>query len=156
MIELMDIRYVRLGTADIDGAVQYATETLGLELVGRENGRAYVRGDDRDHNICYIDGDPDDHTLGFELRTREELDAAANVLEGTGVVVHHGTEIECAERRVMAYINFDDPTGNSIDLVLRPFHSGRRYFPSRDAGITEFSHVGLKTSDAPPFSHASS
>ena len=49
----------------------------------------------------------------------------------------------------MAYINFDDPTGNSIDLVLRPFHSGRRYFPSRDAGINEFSHVGLKTSDAP-------
>ena len=71
MIELMDIRYVRLGIADLDGAVRYATETLGLELVGRETGRAYVRGDDRDHNICYIDGDPDDHTLGFELRTRE-------------------------------------------------------------------------------------
>ncbi len=56
MIELVDIRYVRLGTADLEGAVRYATGTLGLELVGRENGRAYVRGDDRDHNICYIEG----------------------------------------------------------------------------------------------------
>ena len=82
MIELMDIRYVRLGTADLEGAVRYATEPLGLELVGRENGRAYVRGDDRDHNFCYIDGDPDDHTLGYELRTRVELDAAANALVG--------------------------------------------------------------------------
>ncbi len=149
MIELVGIRYVRLGTADLDGTVQYATETLGLELVGRENGRAYVRGDDRDHNICYIQGDPKDHTVGFEVRTQAALDAAASELEGAGVAVRRGGEAECAERRVMALITFDDPTGNTIDLVLRPFHSGRRYFPSRDAGITEFSHVGLKSSDAP-------
>jgi 2,3-dihydroxy-p-cumate/2,3-dihydroxybenzoate 3,4-dioxygenase len=49
----------------------------------------------------------------------------------------------------MGFLNFQDPTGNSIDLVVRPFHSGNRYFPSRDAGISEFSHVGLKTTDAP-------
>ncbi len=149
MIELVAIRYVRLGTEDLDGAVRFATEALGLELVGRENGRAYVRGDDRDHNICYLQGDPKDHTVGFEVRTRPELDAAAGELGNSGLAVHLGTEAECAERRVMAFINFNDPTGNSIDIVLRPFHSGRRYFPSRDAGITEFSHIGLKTSDAP-------
>ena len=149
MIELVAIRYVRLGTADIEGAVAYATETLGLELVGRENGRAYVRGDDRDHNICYIEGDPGNHTVGFEVATRAALDAARGELEGAGVAVRRGDAAECAERRVMAFINFDDPTGNNVDLVLRPFHSGRRYFPSRDAGITEFSHIGLKTTDAP-------
>ncbi len=149
MIELVAIRYVRLGTADIEGAVAYATETLGLELVGRENGRAYVRGDDRDHNICYIEGDPRSHTVGFEVATRAALDAAERELEGAGVAVRRGDAAECAERRVMAFINFDDPTGNNVDLVLRPFHSGRRYFPSRDAGITEFSHIGLKTTDAP-------
>jgi 2,3-dihydroxy-p-cumate/2,3-dihydroxybenzoate 3,4-dioxygenase len=38
---------------------------------------------------------------------------------------------------------FEDPTGNAIELVARPAHSGRRYFPSRDAGITSFSHIGL-------------
>ena len=149
MIELVAIRYVRLGTADIEGAVAYATETLGLELVGRENGRAYVRGDDRDHNICYIEGDPRNHTVGFEVATRAALDTAEGELEGAGVAVRRGDAAECAERRVMAFINFDDPTGNNVDLVLRPFHSGRRYFPSRDAGITEFSHIGLKTTDAP-------
>ncbi len=149
MIELVAIRYVRLGTADIEGAVAYATETLGLELVGRENGRAYVRGDDRDHNICYIEVDPRNHTVGFEVATRAALDAAVGELEGAGVAVRRGDAAECAERRVMAFINFDDPTGNNVDLVLRPFHSGRRYFPSRDAGITEFSHIGLKTTDAP-------
>ncbi len=29
-----------------------------------------------------------------------------------------------------------------------PHHSGRRYFPSRDAGVTGFSHIGLRTLDA--------
>jgi 2,3-dihydroxy-p-cumate/2,3-dihydroxybenzoate 3,4-dioxygenase len=32
--------------------------------------------------------------------------------------------------------------------VVRPQHSGVRYFPSRDAGITHFSHIGLRTSNA--------
>ncbi|MDE0060962.1 MAG: VOC family protein [Defluviicoccus sp.] len=149
MIELVDIRYVRLGTGDVDAAVRFATETLGLELVRRENGAAYVRGDDRDHNICYFDGAPDDHTLGFEVETAEMLDRAAAELGAAGVEVTRGSPQDAARRRVTDYVNFRDPTGNSIDLVLRPFHSGIRYFPSRDAGIQEFSHVGLKTTDAP-------
>ncbi len=149
MINIVDIRYVRLGTADLDGAVEFATGMLGLEVVGRENGRVYVRGDDRDHNLCYFAGDPTDHTLGFEVLTEAELVAAGDQLERAGHPVSRGTEDECAERRVMAFINFRDPTGNSIDLVVRPFHSGVRYFPSRDAGITEFNHVGLRTADAP-------
>jgi 2,3-dihydroxy-p-cumate/2,3-dihydroxybenzoate 3,4-dioxygenase len=41
-----------------------------------------------------------------------------------------------------------DATGNSIELVARPAHCGRRYFGSRDAGISHFSHVGLHTKDA--------
>lgn len=149
MIKIVDIRYVRLGTDDLNGAISFATDTVGLELVGRENGRAYLRGDDRDHNLCYFHGDPSDHTTGFEVETFEELDAATAELGAHGVETRRGSEEECAERRVMAFINFKDPTGNSFDLVVRPFHSGRRYFPSRDAGITEFSHIGLRTSDAP-------
>ena len=149
MIDLVDIRYVRLGTTDVDAAVKFGTEMMGLEMVGRENGHAYLRGDDRDHNICYFEGDPADHTVGFEVRTKPELEAAIGALEAGGFAVDRGTPEACEARRVMDFFNFKDLTGNSIDIVLRPFHSGRRYFPSRDAGIDEFSHVGLRTSDAP-------
>ncbi len=147
MIEIVDIRYVRLGTGDLAGAVRFATETVGLELGEHDDNRAYLRGDHRDHNICYFRGDPNDHVLGFELAGRRELEAAAEELQANGVAVHHGTDDECADRRVMGFINFEDPTGNRFDLVVRPFDQGRRYFPSRDAGITEFSHVGLRTMD---------
>lgn len=149
MINIVDIRYVRLGTPDVEAAVKFCTETIGLEDMGRENGCAYLRGDNRDHNVCYYKGDPSETTLAFEVETQEELDGAVSELSAAGIEVARGDAEGAASRRVMDYINFKDPTGNSIDLVLRPFHSGRRYFPTRDAGIAEFNHVGLKTTDAP-------
>lgn len=149
MIEILDIRYCRLGTPDLDRAVAFATDMIGLELVDRQAECAYLRGDDRDHNICYFSGDADDHTLGLEVRDEAALAAAEAELDAAGFATTRGSEAEAAARRVMAFSSFRDPTGNKIDLVVRPFHSGVRFFPSRDAGITEFSHVGLKTTDAP-------
>jgi 2,3-dihydroxy-p-cumate/2,3-dihydroxybenzoate 3,4-dioxygenase len=147
MIEVVDIRYCRLGTADLAGAVAFATSMIGLEEVGRAHGAVYLRGDDRDHNIVYFAGDPADQVFGLEVAGFDALDAAARTLEDAGIAVRRGTEAEAAARRVMGFIEFQDPTGNRVDLVVRPFASGRRYFPSRDAGITDFSHIGLKTTD---------
>lgn len=148
MINLHDIRYVRLGTANLDETVRFATTVLGLEMVRKEGGCVYLRGDDRDHTLVYFAGDPMDHTTAFELERAEDIESAAIALENHGHAVRLGTRDECEQRRVDAFINFLDPSGNSVDLVWRPKHSGRRYFPSRDAGITGFSHVGLRTTDA--------
>lgn len=147
MIEIIDIRYCRLGTANLDATVEFARNLIGLEEVDCANGQVYLRGDHRDHNICYFAGDPNDHTFGLEVETFDALEAAMATLQAAGVGVRRGSDAEAADRRVMGFINFTDPTSNSVDLVVRPFHSGRRYFPSRDAGITEFSHIGIKTTD---------
>ena len=148
MINLLDIRYVRLGTGNLDLAEGYARDVLGLELARNEAGGRYFRSDNRDHTLVYFKGDPRDHTVGFELRTPEELEAAAAELNNANIEVRAGSPDECEQRRVKSFIHFTDPTGNKIDLVVGPHHSGRRYFPSRDAGITGFSHVGLCTTDA--------
>ncbi|HCO99916.1 MAG: glyoxalase/bleomycin resistance/extradiol dioxygenase family protein [Alphaproteobacteria bacterium] len=143
MIEVVGFRYCRLGTADLEKTVKFAEDMIGLEVVGRENGCVYTRGDDRDHNICYFQGDPTNHTLGLELAGFDELDAAESNLSAAGLEVNRGSDAEAAARRCMGYINFRDPSGNSIDLTVRPFAAGHRYFPGRDAGIDEFSHIGL-------------
>jgi 2,3-dihydroxy-p-cumate/2,3-dihydroxybenzoate 3,4-dioxygenase len=148
LIDLHDIRYVRLGTRDLARANRYARDVVGLELAREEAGAHYFRSDDRDHTLVYFEGDPSDHTVGFELRTAAELDAAASLLGNAGIEVKVGSSEQCEQRRVQGFVNFRDPTGNSIDLVVRPHHSGRRYVASRDAGITGFSHVGLCTTDA--------
>jgi len=54
---------------------------------------------------------------------------------------------ECKRRYVRQALITQDGSGNVIDLVARPAHSGRRYFPSRDAGITGLQGIGLRSTD---------
>ncbi|HUB45838.1 MAG TPA: VOC family protein [Acetobacteraceae bacterium] len=155
MVNLQDIRYVRVGTADLDSAIRFATDILGVQLVAREGKAAYfrsdkvaVRGDTRDHTMVYVEGDPTDQAIGFDLRNPDDLDAVGAELENAGHPVHFGTKEECEQRRVKAFIASHDPSGNRIEFVTRPYHSGTRFFPGRDAGVTHFSHIGLYTTDA--------
>lgn len=146
--DLHDIRYVRIGSDDLDASVRFATEILGLELMERDASSAYLRGDDRDHNVCYTKGRETGHAVGWELASMDALDRAAADFEKNGVRVRHGTSEEREKRRVRGMIALTDATGNTIELIARPNACGRRYFPSRDAGITHFSHIGMHTNDA--------
>ena len=85
MIDLLDIRYVRLGTRDLAAADRFAREVIGLELARVEAGAHYYRSDDRDHTLVYFEGDPRDHTVGFELRAPGALQAAAAELSNRGL-----------------------------------------------------------------------
>src|SRR4051812_181392 len=91
MIRLHDIRYLRVGTPDLEGAIEFATKIVGLQLAAREGKAAYfrsdkvaTRGDTRDHTLVYFEGDPADHTIGFELHDPADLDAVAAELEKAG------------------------------------------------------------------------
>jgi 2,3-dihydroxy-p-cumate/2,3-dihydroxybenzoate 3,4-dioxygenase len=148
MADLHDIRYARIGSEDLDTSIRFATEVLGLELMERDASSAYLRGDDRDHNICYTKGRESGQATGWELASMDALDAAAADFERSGVSVRAGTCAERDQRRVRGLLILNDATGNTIELVARPAACGRRYFPSRDAGISHFSHVGLHTKDA--------
>lgn len=148
MIDLQDIRYVRLGTNDLDMVTDYATKILGLQVGRREKNAVYFRSDNREHTLCYFEGDPNQHVSAFELKDKATLDAAASFLDNSGYRVHQGTPQECDIRHTAEFISFQDPSGNHIELVWRAQDmDGRRYFPSRDAGITDFSHVGLFSTD---------
>jgi 2,3-dihydroxy-p-cumate/2,3-dihydroxybenzoate 3,4-dioxygenase len=149
MIDLRNIRYVRIGTPDLGEATAFATTILGLEPAGRERGMAYFRSDERDHTICYVEGDPAQHVTAFDVSENADLHAIAAELERAGHRVRQGTAAEREARRVLDYIAFTDPSGNPIEIVWRAQHGTRRYFPARDAGITGFSHIGLRTTDAP-------
>ena len=147
MIKLRDVSYVRLGTADLDGATRFATEYLGLEIAARSKDSVYLKSDQREHTLCYFEGSPADQTAAFEVAEREELDQAAAELERLGHPVRLGTSKEAELRRVKSFIAFKDPTGNRIELAWRPAYSGKRYHGQRDAGITGFSHIGLCSTD---------
>ena len=148
MINLQRVSYVRLGTRDIEGAMRFATDVLGLEIAEVSKGAVYFKSDEREHTLCYCEGDPHDQAVAFEVGSRAALSAAASELERLGHPVHAGTPSEAEARKVREFIAFNDPTGNRIELVWRPAYSGARYHGTRDAGITGFSHIGLCTTDA--------
>ncbi|MGH8681039.1 MAG: VOC family protein [Burkholderiales bacterium] len=148
MIHLKDLRYVRLGTRDLAQATEYAQRILGLELVRREANAVYLRGDDRDHTLVYVKGDPADHAVGWEVADAVALDAAGATLESHRIGTRRGSRAECEQRRVADFLSLSDPSGNVHELVVRPHHAGRRFFPSRDCGVWSFSHIGLRTTDA--------
>ena len=147
MIELKDLAYVRLGTSDLEDAESFATKSLGLQIGEQTAKSLYLRSDDRAHTLCYFEGDPGDQTVAFEVEDEAKLGAAATTLDALGHAVHVGNATECSLRKVKAFIGFKDPTGNQIELAVRPERSGKRYFATRDAGITGFSHVGLNSTD---------
>jgi 2,3-dihydroxy-p-cumate/2,3-dihydroxybenzoate 3,4-dioxygenase len=148
MIKLQEVSYVRLGTADLDGATTFATEYLGLEISYQSKDAVYLKSDQREHTLCYFAGSPADQTAAFEVAEQSDLEAAAAELDRLGHPVRLGTAKEAELRQVRNFIAFEDPTGNRIELVWRPAMSNRRYHGERDAGITGFSHIGLCTTDA--------
>src|SRR5262245_42399096 len=119
MIELQDVSYVRLGTADLDGATTFATEYLGLEIAHRLKDSVYLKSDQREHTLCYFAGSPADQTAAFEVSERADLEAAAAELERLGHNVRLGSAQEAELRHVRGFISFKDPTGNPIELVWR-------------------------------------
>lgn len=147
MIPLHDISYLRLGCRDLNQMVDFATRILGLELRERTATHAYLRGDNSAFNLCYIEGDERYDASAFAVPTLADLAQAEQELSELGFTVQRGDAAACDERRVDAFISFTDPNENRIELVYRPHVTGVRYFPARDAGITEFGHFGLHSRD---------
>lgn len=147
MIPLHDISYLRLGCRDLDEMVDFGTRILGLELRERTTTHAYLRGDNSAFNLCYIQGDERYDASAFELEHYADLVHAEQALAGLGMQVTRGDKAACEERHVDAFISFVDLNDNLIELVYRPHVTGVRYFPARDAGITEFGHFGLHSRD---------
>ena len=147
MIAIEQLRYVRLRTGDLAAAIYFSQRVLGLELVEQDDVQAAFRSDFRDHTLVFT-RDTAGHTVGFEVRNTEALEKAAEALADNGYKVTAGNPGEAARRKVKTFLSFNHASGVTIDLVVRPLHSGWRYFPSRDAGVTGLEAVALRsTSD---------
>lgn len=136
--------YVRLAVSQPQVAATFATEILGLQPVANPLEPFLFRSDDRYHTLCFASG-TEKSSIGIELAVESEMDRTAKALTSGGFLAREATPDECARRFVRRALIVTDATGNEIDLVLRPANSGRRYFPSRDAGVTGLESVGLRS-----------
>ena len=148
MITLTDIAYVRSGVADLDAAIKFATEIVGLELAApTEAGVAHLRADHRHHCLALVEGPSGVIASGFTVADTDALDAAETELERSGLTVRRGSAAEARSRRVREFIAFDDPFGNRVELVIQQESVARPVAFTRPAGITEFGHLCLDAPD---------
>ena len=145
MIEIERLRYVRLGTRNLAAAADFAQRILGLQLIEKNDEQASFRSDYRDHTLVYHKDDPSEQMVAFEVRTSDTLERAIALLQQNGYAVTRGDAQAALRRKVKTFASFQDKSGNTIELVVRPLHSGWRYFPTRDAGVTGLEAVALRS-----------
>jgi 2,3-dihydroxy-p-cumate/2,3-dihydroxybenzoate 3,4-dioxygenase len=140
---LIQLCYVRLAVRQPQPAAAFAADVLGLQPVPDKQALLF-RSDHRYHTLC-LATDVATSSIGIEIADETALNRAMEALNQEGFAAREATAEECARRFVRRGIIVQDATGNEIDLVLRPAQSGRRYFPSRDAGIAGLQSVGLRS-----------
>ena len=141
MIEIEQLRYVRLGTRDLPAAVDFAQRILGQQLIEKTDTQAAFRSDFRDPTLVYEVGDPSRQAIGLEVRSPDVLERAVAALAAQGIAATPGDAVTLARRKARQMASFRDRSGNTIELVVRPQTTGWRYFPSRDAERHVGGHV---------------
>lgn len=152
MIELTDIAYVRSGAADLAAAVGFAVDVVGLQQVPDVDGDArpgvaHLRADARHHCLAFVEGASGVIASAFSVRDEDALALAETELETRGFTVRRGDADEARSRRVGAFVGFDDPFGNRIELVVGQQTLARPVHGAHHSGITEFGHLCLDATD---------
>ncbi len=147
VIHLQDIAYVRSGTTDMAGAVSFAVDIVGLELIEQTDGQSCLRADNRHHCLAFVDGQEGVLATAFTVRDEGALEDAERELETLGVKVVRGDKAGAAARHVRDYLAFEDPFGNIVELVTDQFQVPSPVRFGREAGITEFGHLCVDAPD---------
>lgn len=151
MITLQDIAYVRSGAADLDAAVRFAVDIVGMEAVAHEPGpdgeTVYLRADQRHHCLAFVEGASGVLASAFTVRDDDALADAETELEKHGLTVTRGTAEQARARRVRDFLGFDDPWGNRVELAVDQVSLARPVAFTRPVGITEFGHLCLDAAD---------
>ncbi len=144
---VVSVCYVRLCTSELHASARFAADIFGLQRVAEKDGEIAFRSDSRFRTLSFSNVARGGSSLGIEVWDERALDEIEKRLGRIGLASSRASAGDCELRYVRAALLTQDGSGNSIDLVARPTQSGRRYFPSRDAGITRLHSVGMRSTD---------
>ncbi|MCL7715746.1 hypothetical protein [Stenotrophomonas mori] len=140
------LRYVVLGTRDLEAAAHFAGAELGLQPLPAGNGEQAFRSDHRQYSLVYSNAAPRRHAVGLELRDDAALQATVQALQARGIAVQHDAAL-AARRNVRALAAFTTPGGLCLELVVRPQDQGWRFFAARDCGMAGLAALALRSTD---------
>ncbi|OBJ70590.1 iron-dependent extradiol dioxygenase HsaC [Mycobacterium sp. 1274756.6] len=152
-MSIRSLGYLRIEATDIAKWREYGLKVLGMiEGRGSTEGALYLRMDEFPARLVIVPGDHDRLAVaGWECADAAGLQEIRNRLEAAGVPYKEATAEQLAERRVDEMIQFEDPSGNHLEVfhgvalehrrVVSPY--GHR-FVTEEQGL---GHVVLSTKD---------
>ena len=148
-MEIAALGYVGVGSNDLTGWSEFATDLLGMQMVERGNACRAFRMDDRKQRLV-IDASLPAHQryFGWEVADAAALDRLAARLEDARVAVRREPSALASQRCVAELISFADPSGNRLEafhgaeISSDPFRPGRTISGFR-TGALGMGHVLL-------------
>jgi 3,4-dihydroxy-9,10-secoandrosta-1,3,5(10)-triene-9,17-dione 4,5-dioxygenase len=150
---IQSLAYLRIAATDVAAWREFGLKVLGMvEGKGADPDALYLRMDDFPARLVILPGKKDRlAAVGWEAADAGALDDVRRALEQAGVPFKEGTRAERAERRVDEMISFDDPTGNTQEVVHGVALEHRRvvspYGHTFVTGEQGLGHIVLSTHD---------
>ncbi len=153
-MSITQLGYLGLCVRDVDAWERFARDLLGMQVWQRgEDGRLYLRMDERHHRVAVVPGDDDRLLyLGWQVADECALLALTERLAAAGVPVEQGSDDEAADRAVLGLARFTDLNGIASEVFYGPRVDQRPFQPGRPmsgfvTGEQGLGHVFLYVED---------
>ncbi|HEX5688478.1 MAG TPA: VOC family protein, partial [Roseiflexaceae bacterium] len=144
MPQVIKIGHAGLNVPDMEAALAYYAETLGLSEVDRDDGAVYL-GSGADHHsiVLYADGEPGLRGLAFQIGADRSLREVAAELRARDIAaeLQHDAQPGIAE-----LIKIHDPQGNPV-LLHSQIAQVNHGFKSGGVVPHKLGHVAQKVHD---------
>ncbi|MGD9734364.1 MAG: 3,4-dihydroxyphenylacetate 2,3-dioxygenase [Solirubrobacterales bacterium] len=137
--------HVELYSHDLDRAVDFYTEVIGLVETEREDGRAYLRCvEDRHHHALVLT--ESDHNgcghIAFRVASEDDVDELKRIFEADGL---NAVEVEAEHERGQGRaVRVADPAGFPMEFFHAMEPAERRTRTHGNFGPTRIDHVNLR------------
>src|SRR5579883_2014906 len=145
------IGHIELATIDLERAVAYAVDVMGLREVERVNGRSYLTCNERHHELIVAESTITGlGHIGLEVESEEQLELAYAALMREGVEIFSQQPEEAGIAHALRFLG---PGGFVFELFTGMKTNQAANYRTMGARPRKFGHVTLNIEDVQEMEH---
>jgi len=142
------LAYLHVYSKDPLETAQFFKDMFDWVITEGAEGQLYVSMDKYHHRISiYQREEPGLKAIGWQALNSRDFLETAKILETAGVPYVMGSEAECEERKVRAFLSFTDPSGNTVEICYSPYVVRPDITSIGQIDILDLLHVTLSVTE---------
>jgi predicted enzyme related to lactoylglutathione lyase len=142
------LAYIHLYSNNVQETANFFRDMFEWEVFEGDQGQIYVAMDKYHHRIVIYHRDtPGLKAVGWQVFNYRDFLETAKILENAGISCQMGTEEQCQERKVSAFLSFTDPGGNIAEVCYAPFVTRPQVKSIGNINIVDMLHVTVAMSE---------